>query len=69
MYVSRVKWSNCLLHIGVVAIVERTFASPSTPLANFTYIYIEREREKEMDRWEKMYTYMNICNYGESERK
>ena len=31
-------------HLGVVAIQKKAFGSPSTTVANFTYIYIEREK-------------------------
>ena len=43
-YVSRVKWSNpgksVHLYLGVIAIEKGAFWSPSTTVANFTYIYI-----------------------------
>ena len=32
------EWSGALLHIGVVAIEKGTFGSPSTKVANFTYL-------------------------------
>ena len=35
------KWGHAfLLHLGVVAIEEGAFESPSTKIADFTYIYI-----------------------------
>ena len=46
-YVSRVNWSNpgkeeCLpLHLSVEAIEKEAFGSPSTMLANFTYVYFQ----------------------------
>ena len=36
-YVSRIKWSNSI-HLGVVAIEKGAFWSPSTTVANFTYL-------------------------------
>ena len=35
------EWSSALpLHLGVVAIEKGAFGSPSTMVANFTYLYI-----------------------------
>ena len=34
------EWSSPPLHFGVVAIEKVAFGSPSTKVANFTYIYI-----------------------------
>ena len=38
------------IHLGVVAIEKGAFGSPSTMVANFTYIYIYIYRERERGR-------------------
>ena len=65
-YVSRVKWSNpgkgCpSLHLGVVAMEKGAFGSPSTTVANFTYIYVYMY----MYIWVYIYKYVYIymCIY------